>query len=325
MNDKQIRSDQLAKREDKRDLPTEEINIGDTVKLRNNNDKHKASEIYLVTNKDKENVTVQKLLHPLKNTPTMIMSKTYKTKSKLLKKIHQARQPEYADVIEDDQTRQTRELKKRQTPWNPFDPQFFDNSDSENEEDDVTRKKQTHSTSTKIIPIPDANNQEIEWDDSPELIQLQEPTSTPETTPQDPMLPRRLFEDHAETNQSSNERTIPKLKRRNAIRRKWNPVMNAQSEEMPRRISQIPRKIRSNPTTPREVQLDQVNNLNAVLKPRTPITPHAVQLDSVQRLDEALSQASPQRRRSARILAQEERQGKKTINYMEFNRRGWRD
>ena len=104
LNDKQIRNDQLAKREDKRDLPTEEINIGDTVKLRNNNDKHKSSEIYVVTNKDKENVTVQKLLHPLKNTPTMIMSKTYKTKSKLLKKIHQARQPEYADVIEDDQT-----------------------------------------------------------------------------------------------------------------------------------------------------------------------------------------------------------------------------
>ena len=68
LNDKTICEQQIDKRKDKKtksSLTT--INIGDTLRLRNTNDKHKASDVYVVTRKDNEDrVGVQKLLHPLR-------------------------------------------------------------------------------------------------------------------------------------------------------------------------------------------------------------------------------------------------------------------
>ena len=61
----------------------------------------------------------------------------------------------------------------------------------------------------------------------------------------------------------------------------------------------------SNPTSPEQVCLTRVNNLNAILKPNTPIVPQAVQLGNVvQRLDAAFTNAEPTLlRRSERIRA----------------------
>ena len=57
IDDKVLRGDQLEKRKETREIePTKSINIGDTVKLKNGNDKHKASDIFIVTSKEEENV-----------------------------------------------------------------------------------------------------------------------------------------------------------------------------------------------------------------------------------------------------------------------------
>ena len=67
LNDENLRNEQLETRKDRRTLPEPAIiNVGDTVKVKNRTNKHKADDIYLVTNKNNEEVTVQKILHPLK-------------------------------------------------------------------------------------------------------------------------------------------------------------------------------------------------------------------------------------------------------------------
>ena len=76
LNDKDLRSEQLENRKDKcMPPPSLEIKVGDTVKIKNSSDKHKASDMFLVTGKDKPNVKIQKLLHPLTNGPGKLMSK----------------------------------------------------------------------------------------------------------------------------------------------------------------------------------------------------------------------------------------------------------
>ena len=61
----------------------------------------------------------------------------------------------------------------------------------------------------------------------------------------------------------------------------------------------------SNPTSPEQVCLTRVNNLNASIKPNTPIVPQAVQLGNVvQRLDTVFTNAQTTLlRRSERIRA----------------------
>ena len=51
--------------------------------------KHKANDIFLVTNKENEGITMQKILHPLKETSTKLMSKQYNTRMKFLHPVHQ--------------------------------------------------------------------------------------------------------------------------------------------------------------------------------------------------------------------------------------------
>ena len=64
------------------------MEIGDTVKVKNKSDKHKASDIFIVTSKNDKEVGIQKLLHPLKKTPPKFMGKIYNTKTKLLHTSH---------------------------------------------------------------------------------------------------------------------------------------------------------------------------------------------------------------------------------------------
>ena len=53
LNDHLLRDQQLENRIDKKNKPsTTVINVGDTVRLRNTNDKHKAGDMYMVTRKD---------------------------------------------------------------------------------------------------------------------------------------------------------------------------------------------------------------------------------------------------------------------------------
>ena len=94
IEDKAFRGDQLEKRKDTREIkPADPIHIGDTVKVKKRNDKHKASEIFIVTSKQEDDLELQKLLHPLKTSPPKIMSKIYKTNQKHLVTIHRPEFP----------------------------------------------------------------------------------------------------------------------------------------------------------------------------------------------------------------------------------------
>ena len=78
LNDQELRSDQLKKR--KSASPPQEhqsILVGDTVVVKNENNKHKARDMFLVTDKVGENkVGIQKILHPLLKTKGKLMAKT---------------------------------------------------------------------------------------------------------------------------------------------------------------------------------------------------------------------------------------------------------
>ena len=144
LDDEKLRNEQLETRKDTRTpAKTPHINVGDTVKVKNSRNKHKADNIYLVTNKNDEDVTVQRILHPLKKIPTKIMSTAYKTKAKLL---HQPKLPASDDSEEQVLPMPTKK-KKEITPWNPFNTDFFYDSDSESEEPNVHKWKEGH-----IIP-----------------------------------------------------------------------------------------------------------------------------------------------------------------------------
>ena len=66
LDDTQLRENQLKTRETKQASSlTPEVHVGDTVVTRSRDDKHSAKDMYIVTNKSKENVEIQKILHPL--------------------------------------------------------------------------------------------------------------------------------------------------------------------------------------------------------------------------------------------------------------------
>ena len=83
--------------------------------------------MYFVTSKNLEKIKVQKLLHPLKETPCKIMSKTYETDEKRLKRIH--RPTPIDDATQDDDDEICDEIHTNvqlEAPgyWNPIDSRF---------------------------------------------------------------------------------------------------------------------------------------------------------------------------------------------------------
>ena len=78
------------------------VQLGDTVKVKNTSDKHKANDIFIVTSKDDEHIGIQKLLHPLKNNPPKFMGKVYKTNQKYLHTIHRPQLPNPDECLRQD-------------------------------------------------------------------------------------------------------------------------------------------------------------------------------------------------------------------------------
>ena len=98
---------------------------GDIVVTREKNDKHKAREIFLVTDNDTEYTTVQKILHPQSNPTTNLRSKQYKTQSKRIEVIRQF-----------GNTCKKKIVQNCNSQWNPI--RKYDDSDDETIE---TQKK----------------------------------------------------------------------------------------------------------------------------------------------------------------------------------------
>ena len=143
LNDKILRGDQVDKRKDKNSTKeNDDIEVGDTVRIKNKSDKHIANEIFLVTSKNETNVGVQKLLHPLKSKPKL-MSKIYNTRQKHLVTIHRPKLPEEEhepDLYQYIKNNNDEKKSFKAKPWNPINTKFFnDDSDS----DEVEEKPKT--------------------------------------------------------------------------------------------------------------------------------------------------------------------------------------
>ena len=343
LDDKNIREDQLKKRIDKRKSEEENIEVGDTVRIKNKVDKHKASEMYIVTSKEKDSdkVGVQKLLHPLEKSEGKFTSKILKTSKKHLTTIHKPEFPVHvSDEEEDDiEAEDEKEQKKIHTsikPWSPINQKFFEeNSDDDDEEDNADNNspddnfelnEESEENDVENLEESDetrSNNLDgLAWDDSPEQVQLQGLPSDDEQL-QIAIRPRQLFvetgdadDEEAEENLTQDTsddevfivdefKTPPsvpretRLKRRNAMRR---PRAHPASE--PRVTREMLHSDRyqsiSNPTSPSNVNLDRVQNLENVLQLRRPIVAASVNLEpgAVQMLDEAYDNEN--RRRSER-------------------------
>ena len=224
----------------------------------------------------------------------------------------------------------------KQMSWGPTDQRFYQDVSSDEEDSPVKINKNIVWTDQ----LEEEIKQELEWDSNDEHLQLGHSPTTEEDTLQDILEPRQLFE---ETNNSDNnsaslteessddnvfinsdqDRPVqqPKLKRRNAMKR------------MRKRVSSEPRITRkmlrsghlesiSNPTSPSNVLLHRVQNLESILLPRVPLIPDVVDMKNatVQVLHNVLNiedlQVEDNTRRQSRLRAQPK------INYQLFHEYG---
>ena len=337
LNDEALRTNQMNKRKEmhKKVTTNNEVEIGDTVKVKNQADKHKASDIFIVTSKQNEQVGIQKLLHPLEKTPLKFMGKVYQTKQKLLHTIHRPVHPN--NEAEDDKINLRTQVNQKEIKrkWNPINAQFF--KDDDEEDDD---QSDTSETETNAEEIPDDNahndldssqtSNDLQWDNSPEQYELDD-AHNPDLT--HAIQPRELFpaddspanddltsedsKDDTVFNRDSFETppTEPRLKRSNAIRTKNRLQVDDDTDSEPR----VTRQMLSNPTSPFNLRLNERQVLENVLNPNAPLVPELVELGPrVQNLAQALEGVeNDASRRSSRRIAK--------VDYLKFHNEGKRE
>ena len=334
LDDDSLRSDQKEKRTDARKAKDKDINVGDTVTTTNKSDKHKANDMFIVTAKENDKVSVQKILHPLSNNPAKIMSKVYTTQAKHLTTIHRPETPDFADTESDDDKSFDAPIKQI-SHWSPIDQRFFQNDDSDDDSQENVRivagdhmnDDENNNEEVDVVAEPVNNDNELQWDSSPEQLALghyrqsssSEAHSADNTILENVLQPRQLFEEtDDEVNYDDDELTsdteddevfasnvfqtpptAPRLRRSNAFRKKKPKASSEPRITRNMLNSDDPRISLSNPTSPSEVVLDRAQNLNRVLNPRVPILPELVNLGpQVQVLDQALNQRRSERNRN---------------------------
>ena len=320
LNDESLRENQLEKRKDKvTNMKTEEVIVGDTVRIANKTDKHKASEMFIVTAKENNDVEVQKILHPLQKTPAKLMSKIYKTNQKHLVTVHR---PEFPKEVDLDEPEVCNEVKVEMKRWNPINQHFYKGCES----DDEDEGNAMNSNYDDILNNDD--DPDLSWDNSPELLALGlgQDSSDNEVLRQ-ALHPRRLFDDANHENTSDGDvfdndnfetpPSAPKLQRRNAMRKRHRPHPKSEPRVTRTMLRSNDRyQSISNPNSPSEVILNRAQNLGSILNPRNPVIPEVVTLGpAVQRLERALSPENDiPRRRSAR--------DRPKVDYKQLNEHG---
>ena len=335
LNDNLLRENQINKRKEmhKEISKGNSVEVGDTVKLKNQSDKHKADDIFIVTSKHDDEVGVQKLLHPLSKAPPKFMGKIHNTKQKLLHTVHRPMHPkvEGRESSSKSASNCPKEKVKQKLSWTPINPKFF-NDDDDDESDDDNSKTESN---TEEIPRDQASDSDtsrssdnLEWDDSPEQYQLD---GSLNEEFEETIRPRRLFSDTKSsaadddlTSEDLNDDEVferdafatppsaPKLTRSNAMRKEKPVTIDPDSE--PR----VTRRMFLDPTSPYNVNLNARQNLANVLDPRAPIIPEVVELGPrVQNLNLALEHVGQgTQRRSARVGT------KDPVNYKKLHNEG---
>ena len=297
LDDHHLRQEQLKTRRDKIEIPAAEVEVGDTVRIKNKVDKHKANETFIVTSKDQNKVQIQKLLHPLSSAPAKIMSKAYTTDQKHLVTIHRSEFPQHDD---EDDTLETNIQPTSPNPWKPVNAKFFqrDSDDEDDNENNIQVNYQLQRN--QVDQIHNVDSEELSWDSSPEQFALAEEEGYDvDISFERSLEPKQLFTATDQSSSSSevfiNEDfqtppTLPRLKRRNAMRKK----KKSKSEpRLPRGIVtrtklNPERRSVTQPNSPNSVDLDRRQNLENVLRPTHPLVPDNVNVELVQNLETAL-------------------------------------
>ena len=338
LDDETLRTNQLVKRKDQRtiDKVAVPVEVGDTVRLKNNHDKHKAGEIFLVTGEqDNNKVGLQKLLHPLATGKAKIMGKVYTSNSKHLTTIHKPEHPSQ-DLYDEDQFEvESVKINKPLSVWNPVNQLFFTESDDDSDDTQEPRPLVQQQPRHQVA----LSDEELQWDSSPEQIALQahHDESSDNQELNNVLLPRQLFPNNSQSNPSSlstvetsdedvfynddfaTPPTEPKLKRNERLRLNVKfPKQRNEPMSEPRITRNMLHSGRytslSAPTSPSEVRLNEVQNLDNVLQPRNPILPAAVELNqNVQFVGQALR--NEETRRSNRIQSKGRTDYKKLHKY----------
>ena len=265
LNDEQLRVNQLVKRKDKiTPESTHAVEVGDTVKVRNCHDKHKANDMYVVTCKRQNNkVGVQKLLHPLSKDKGKIMSKIYETTQKHLVTLHRPSFPRHDDIHTEEKERKEK-IRATTIQWKPIDQRFYNDDSSDNEETNLK------ASFDDIYNFEHLEPQELEWDNAEEHLQLGHSPPSDDQTLENILQPRILFNVDSQSasltqessddnvffaNDHSTSKRSTKLKRQNAMKRKH----HCKSE--PRMTREMLRKSHegsiSMPTSPSQVELNR--------------------------------------------------------------------
>ena len=353
LEDQKLRDNQIKTRSTKQNLAgkVEPVHVGDTVVLKNRTDKHKAMEMYLAVAKDGEKVKVQKILHPLQKTPIKMMSKIYQTDEKRLRMIHRPEFHDEEDVQYDVEEEQIME-KPNEVTWSPIDQNFFKQEDSDEEGDVIDLNennlvKENYEIQNNLHGEIDVEEtgEELEWDSSPEQLQLKIESSDEEF--EKILRPRKLFQDEINSGSltsdtwddevfnskeiSSASAATTKLRRQNAFRRKKTNRKGSESlprpptgsninkeHETERRVTRSSLQSVSLPSTPSQVVLDRPQRLEEVLPQRNPLVPEAVQLGpQVQHLNRALVEIN-----TVGNNGRPRRSTRKDINYEKYNETG---
>ena len=184
MNDEKLRKQQLDSRQTSV-LPGKssktDILPGDTVTNIAPQPKHNVRDMYMVTSKSDNKVTLQRLLHPQTKSNTKFMSKEYTTDTKRLQLLHR---PPKTDMEQYTETLHQPGLQKRtpQPVWTPTSRWFYrqrelsSDDDSDDEED-----RQVEQVAPVDIPVdnPIDIHEDIQVDNTEE-IPVDNPVDIPE-------------------------------------------------------------------------------------------------------------------------------------------------
>ena len=164
----------------------------------------------------------------------------------------------------------------------------------------------------KDPPIDDNSEEDMEWDNSPGQIQLIGYEDRGPIIENDNTHDNSQDRIHDNSGGTSSKSRIPKLQRRNAIRRKQQPhrfKTSSTFRHIPDSPPQVSRQSKSTPTSPTQVTLAQVTNLNQILRRNNPLIPEAVRMDTtVQTMQRALNFVDETPRRSDRLKLRGEAQ-----------------
>ena len=149
----------------------EKVEAGDTVKLLVKQPKHTAREMFLVTEVSGNNISSQKILHPLYKGPTKQMSKVYNTQSKRLKVVHKpakldntlTTEPLPASPQSSKPTRSadpSRRTEAPSQPWSTVNDAFYDRNISDAEDDNACAEDELRQNEDE--PQPDAEDQDVQ-------------------------------------------------------------------------------------------------------------------------------------------------------------------